>query len=194
MGNLDVLAGIIGSDGHIYGNLLSVCVVNKNLPFIEKVVIPLFREITGKNPKPKFVPAGFGNGKYKVTVSSVKFNKTLMDKYNIPPGAKSRTIKPPKLSELDEKIDFLRGWISGDGSVTRDRTRAKIEIWSKSLKILNWFKDVLLTMGINSRLFEERNKREYILRIGRKDDVELFYRKVKIPHPKKQEKMESFFS
>ena len=194
MSDLDVLAGIIGSDGHIYKSGYTFCVVNKNRDFIENMVIPLIRQTTGKTQKPKLVPSGFGEGKFKVHVSSVKFCRMLTKKYNIPVGAKSNSINPPNLPSQKRKLDFLRGWIAGDGSVTTDRTRAKIEIWSKSFTILNWFKEVLNDSGIKSRMFQEKNKNEHILRIGRKDDVELFYQNIKIPHSEKQNRLECLLS
>lgn len=194
MGDLDVLAGIVGSDGHIYKNRYTFCVTNKNKDFINNTVIPLIKRTTNKSPKPKFVSSGFGNGKYKVCVSSVDFCKTMINQYNIPAGAKSSSIKPPNLSSQKRNVDYLRGWIAGDGSVTRDRTRAKIEIWSKSFVMLEWFVRVLNRIDINSRLFRERNKNEYILRIGRKNDLETFYNSIEIPHKEKQNKLESLLS
>jgi intein-encoded DNA endonuclease-like protein len=190
MGEMDVFAGIVGSDGHIYKDKLTVCVTNKNKEFMESRIIPLIRRITGKNRKAKFVSSGFGEGKFKVHVSSVKLCRMLIEKYNIPAGAKAYSIKPPDLYNLESKVDFLRGWIAGDGSVTRDRTRVKIEIWSKSLPMMEWFRDVLSELKVNCRMFKEKKKNEHILRVGRKNDVKLFHEKVEIPHPDKQEKFE----
>jgi DNA-binding transcriptional regulator WhiA len=194
MSDIDVLAGIIGSDGHIYKDKYSLCVVNKNEEFIEKTVIPLIQKLTGKKKKSKFVSSGYGDGKFKVHVSSVKFCRKLIEEFNIPAGAKSETIEPPNLSDNNRRIDYLRGWIAGDGSVTNDRTRVKIEIWSKSKVMLEWFSDILQENGIRSRMFEERMKKEFILRIGRKDDVKSFYKTIKIPHSEKQNKLEDLLS
>lgn len=193
MSEIDVLAGIVGSDGHITKDLLTTFVINKDLEFMEHVVNPLLHLATGKMPnKPKFVGSGFGNGKFKTYVCSRKLCKELVAKYNIPAGAKSMSIKPPIGLLPAEEIDFLSGWIAGDGSVTKDRTRTKIEIWSKSKPMMLWFKKVLLKNGIQSRMFFEKNKEEHILRIGRKEDVFLFYKKIRIPHPEKQAKLENY--
>ncbi len=194
MSDLDVLAGIIGSDGHIYKDKYSLCVVNKNKEFMEGIVIPLIYSTTNKKKELKFVASGYGNGKFKVHVTSVKLCKRLIEEYRIPAGAKSYSINPPDLMELGRKIDYFRGWVAGDGSVTRDRTRAKIEIWSKSLVMLEWFKDILKEMKIKSRIFIEKKKKEYILRIGRKEDVEKFHDYIEIPHPEKQNKLEILLS
>jgi len=192
MSEIDVLAGIVGSDGHITKDLLTTFVVNKNLEFLERIVNPLFFHATGKVPRnPVFVSSGFGSGKYKTYVCSRSLCKQLVAKYNIPAGAKSMSIVPPKGLLPEAEIDFLSGWMAGDGSVTKDRTRAKLEIWSKSKSMMLWFGEVLLKNGIKSRMFFEKTKKEHILRIGRKEDVFLFYKKIKIPHPEKQAKLEN---
>ena len=134
------------------------------------------------------------NGKFKVHVTSVNLCKKLIEEFNIPAGAKSETIKPPDSSDNESRIDYLRGWIAGDGSVTNDRTRVKIGIWSESKVMLKWFADVLEKNGIKTRMFEERQKKEHILRIGRKDDVLSFYKQIRIPHSEKQNKLEDLLS
>lgn len=192
MTDIDILAGIVASDGHIYKNKLTFCVINKNLEFLQKSVIPLIKSITEKCPKPKFVSSGFSNGKYIVYVSSVKLIKIFNEEYMIPVGSKSAIIKPPILFNNKRKIDYMGGWIAGDGSVTKDRTRPKIEIWSNNLRILEWFKEILSQNKISSRLFFERNKKRHILRVGKKNDVKLFHKKIKIPHPDKQKKLNLF--
>ncbi len=192
MTELDLLAGIVASDGHIYKNKLTFCIINKDLEFLEKIVIPSIKSVLGKCPEPKFVNSGFSDGKYKVVVSSVKLVKRFNEEFKIPAGAKSLSIKPPRLLNNKRKIEYMSGWIAGDGSVTHDRGRPKIEIWSNNLGILEWFKDILFECSIESRLFFERNKKRHILRIGKKDDVVVFYKKIKIPHPRKQEKLNNY--
>jgi hypothetical protein len=189
MSDLALLAGIVGSDGHLAKNEPQIIITNKNLEFIEETVIPLLTKFTNKIPYKRFNKSGFGTGKYFVRVWSLDLWKKLQIEYNIPCGAKSKTIKPPiNLSEKD-RIEFLRGWIAGDGSVTRDRSKPKIEIWSKSNKILTWFEEVLKDVGIESRIFFDKKKDEYILRIERRSSVKLFLEKIPIPHPSKQERL-----
>jgi hypothetical protein len=93
------------------------------------------------------------------------------------------------LQDIREKIDYLSGWIAGDGSVTRDRTRARIEIWCKSEVMVSWFEDVFNEIDIASKRFIEKNKNEHIIRFGKKKDVLEFSRKISIPHPKKQRRL-----
>jgi DNA-binding transcriptional regulator WhiA len=151
--------------------------------------MPLITKITNKTPYKRFNKSGFGTGKYFVRVWSPTIWKILQESYNIPCGKKSKIIKPPDNLSKKDKIDFLRGWIAGDGSVTNDRNKPKIEIWSKSNEILKWLSIVLSENGIESNLFYARKKKEYILRIGKQNSVKLFSEKISIPHPFKQEKL-----
>ena len=192
MGELDILAGIVASDGHIYKNKLAFCIVNKNLEFLEQSVIPLIQTIVNKTPEPKFVSSGFSDGKYKITVCSTKLIKILNDVYMIPAGAKSSLIKPPNILAFQQIFDYIGGWIAGDGCVTKDRTRPKIEIWSNDLVMLEWFKDVFSKCSIDSILLFEKRKKRHILRIGRKESIKTFHDKFRIPHPDKQKKLEMF--
>ena len=115
-------------------------------------------------------------------------------KYRIPPGKKSTIVEPPNLATNEEKIDFFRGWFAGDGSVTVDRKRPRLELWSKSRKLLKWFREVLEQNGIESRIFYHKRKDQYLLSIGRIGDVINFYEKIVIPHPEKQEKLKFLVS
>jgi len=190
MSDLDVLAGIIASDGHISNKGYSVRVINTNTEFLKTVAIPLMKKYSGKNPSKYFISSGFGNGKFVINVSSKEFWKTFIEKYNIPAGSKSLAIQPPDLPRLENRIDYLLGWIAGDGSVTHDRMRVKIEIWSKSEPMILWFRDVLKEMGIGTTIFKEKNKNEFILRVGRKEELLKFYKEMKVPHPEKQRRFD----
>jgi DNA-binding transcriptional regulator WhiA len=189
MSDLALLAGIVGSDGHLAKDEPQIIITNKNKEFIEKTVVPLIKKFTNKVPYMRFNKSGFGTGKYFIRVWSKNIWKKLQTKYNIPSGAKSKSIKPPENLSKKDKIDFLRGWIAGDGSITNERNRPKIEIWSKSNKMLEWFKNVLEKNEIENRLFYARKKSEYILRIGKQNSVKLFLSTISIPHPSKQEKL-----
>lgn len=194
MASIDVLAGIVGSDGHLARDKSTVFIINKDIEFMEKIVRPLISEIFGKNPKAKFVNSGFGDGKYKINVSKSEIWRLLVEKYSIPSGAKSTRIQPPELGNFLARIDYFRGWVAGDGSVTNDRERPKIEIWSKSRNMLLWFKQLLSEINIESKFFVDKKRDKYILRIGKKQAVMDFYRKIIIPHPKKQRKLKEMVS
>jgi len=116
MGRLDLLAGIIGSDGHLSKQQPAVYVINKDKKFLENTVKPLLEEFTNKQVKLKFRTDGFGKGNYWIQVYSPWLWKILIKKYRIPPGKKSTIVEPPHLTTNEEKIDFFRGWFAGDGS------------------------------------------------------------------------------
>ena len=191
MTDMDVLAGIIGSDGHLAKSGYSVYIINKDLEFLESIGIPLMKEHSGKQPSVSFIPSGFGTGKNIVRVASKELWKRMIEQYGIPAGAKSYTIKPPNLPSLENNKDYLRGWIAGDGSVTHDRMRVKLEIWSKSEGMMLWFKGVFKELGIETALFKEKNKNEHILRVGKKEEMLKFYKEITIPHPEKQRRLDS---
>ena len=191
MSDLAVLAGIVGSDGHLAKDEAQIIVLNKNKEFVESIVVPLLTKFANKIPTTRFVKSGYGTGKYFVRVWSQELYKILNTNYKIPVGRKSNIIQPPENLSLEDKIDFLRGWIAGDGSVTNERKRTKIEIWSKSKEILEWFREVLHEVGLESRMFLDRKKNEFILRIGKQNSVKLFYQRISIPHPEKQNKLNS---
>lgn len=194
MGDVDVFAGIVGSDGHLSRDKSTIFVINKDEEFMDKIVLPLILNITGKRPTKKFVSAGFGNGKFKINVSSSKLWKILNQVYSIPSGAKSLTIEPPKLEGIEQKIDFIGGWIAGDGSVTVDRTRPKLEVWSKSLSMLVWIRSVLIELNIKSMIFHARRRNLHILRVGQKAAVLELHRRLIIPHPGKERRLSTLCS
>ena len=194
MSDLAKLAGIVGSDGHLVKDEPLILVINKDLEFLENIVLPIVTKITGKQPIPKFRSSGFGDGKYVIRFWSPDLWNRLKSEYNIPSGAKSISITPPIGLDKKDKIDFLLGWIAGDGCVTNERTRAKIEIWSRSEKMITWFQKILDDNEIETRISKERKKKEHILRIGKQNMVRDFYKKFIIPHPKKQRRLRELLS
>ncbi len=188
MSELDLLAGIIGSDGHLDKDQPAVRIVNKNKKFLEEITKPILEKFTGKKIKITNSISGFGKKRFLIIVYDRKLWKIMNEKYGIPSGNKSTNIKLPENISQKAKMNFLLGWISGDGSVTVDRTRPKIEIWSKSKNILLQFKEILEKEIIESRIFSASNKR-FILRISKVNSVKSFYKKFQIPHPEKQRKL-----
>jgi hypothetical protein len=167
-----------------------IIVINKDKEFLEKEIIPLMKKFTKNKITLSKSSSGYGDFKYLLRVWDKTLLKKLQKEYGIPRGKKDK-INLPKLSTRKE-IDFLLGWIAGDGSVTNDRTRAKIEIWSKDNDLLKRFHRILLKRNINSTMFSATNNR-FILRIGKIKDVKKFS-KYKIPHPKKRRKLKAFLA
>ncbi len=190
--SLSSLAGIIASDGHLAKDNSTIYVINKDKKFIEDVQ-NMLEMYCGKRGKYKSAKSGFGSDRYLLRVNSAKLVKQLNKVYNVPIGNKSATIVPPNINQK-ESLEYIGGWIAGDGSVTIDRTRPKIEIWSKSSAIIHWVKDILEKETIESRLFTEKKKNMFILRIGKKEAVKKFYSKVIIPHHRKQIRLQQLCS
>ena len=197
MNSLPILAGIVGSDGHLEKNQAVIRVINKNEDFIKSVVIPLIQTITGKNVKAKFVPSGFGTGKFVVAFTSQMLWRELQERFNIPTGKKSESIQSPNLQNKEEKLDFISGWFAGDGSVTTDgngRNKPRLTIWSKSRVILDWIKEVLQENQIESRIWFAKKKNEFLLTIGTQNSIQRFHQKITIPHPEKENRLKLLLS
>ena len=179
---LSTLAGIVGSDGHLSKKESAIIVVNKDKEFLEKEVIPLFKEFTDKKISISKSSSGYGDYKYLVRVWDKKLQTKLNTIYGIPRGKKSRINL--SISER-EMMNFILGWIAGDGSITVDRERPKIEIWSKDFRLIKVFEKFLSKKEIESSIFKTSNNR-FILRISKIDSVKKFS-KYRIPHPAKPE-------
>ena len=192
--SLEIFAGIVGSDGHVENNQAVIRIINKDRDFLEKIVVPLIEKLTGKRVQLKQAISGFGKPKFVIAFTSQEIWKILQEKFSIPKGRKSDAAIEPKLETNKEKMDFLLGWFAGDGSVTVDRDKPKLEIWSKSKETLEWFKKVLQENEIESRIFSARRVGKFILRIGKQADVKLFHKKFTIPHPTKEQRLASLLS
>lgn len=182
---LSTLAGIVGSDGHLSKKESAIIVVNKDMEFLEKVVIPLFEDLTDKKVSISQTTSGYGTKKYLVRVWDTDLQTKLNKLYGIPRGKKT-SINLPKLPPR-KMMNFILGWIAGDGSVTTDRGRPKIEVWSKDGRIIQRFGKFLSQKKISSSIFKASNGR-FILRIGKSQAVKKFSR-YNIPHPAKARKL-----
>jgi len=184
------LAGIVGSDGHLSKNESAVVVVNKDMEFLKKEVIPLMKSFTKNRITISKCSSGYGDYKYLLRVWDKNLQKKISEGYGIPRGKKLGA-NVPKLSK-NKMLGFLLGWIAGDGSITVDRERPKIEIWSKDEKLLKKFRKFLAEINIGSSIFSASNKR-FILRIGKIDDV-LKFSRFYLPHPAKRRKLKSLLA
>ena len=187
---LSTLAGIVGSDGHLSKSESAVIVVNKDKEFLDKEVIPIMESLTGKKASVSRTTSGYGGKKYLVRIWDKELQSKLNRNYGIPRGKKT-SVKLPNLPSK-EILDFMLGWIAGDGSVTTDRGRPKIEIWSKDAGIIRKFERFLSRKKIGSTVFKASNDR-FILRIGKFEDVRKFSR-YRIPHPAKARKLKGLLA
>ena len=189
MGNLEILAGIIGSDGHIKRNKFRLVVVNQDSNFIKSIVLPLIKQITGKAPKPIFNKSAFGGWKFLTFINSPFLWNMLQERFNIPAGKKSGKILPPNLQTNEERLDFISGWFAGDGCVTLFRGRPRLEMWSKSKDFIFWVKEVLKENGVISSVCLIKGKELFFLDIKRLESVKRFHEIINIPHPEKERKL-----
>ncbi len=109
MSELDILAGIIGSDGHLDKKQPVIRIINKNKIFLENVIRPLIEKFTGKKVKISNSISGFGKKRYLIIVYDKKFWKIINEKYKIPAGNKSTKIRLPENLSRKAQINFLLG-------------------------------------------------------------------------------------
>jgi len=194
MSQLELLGGIVGSDGHLPRDISSITIISKDMEFLEVTVLPLIKELSGKTVEPKFSLSGFGSWKFLVRFSDRQLKQILHEKFKIPLGKKSEIDIIPEIEELEDAIDFIRGWFSGDGSVTTDGRRPRLMIWSKSRGILGWIQRVLKEIKIDSKIWFGKTRSKWVLSIGKQDSIKRFHELIEIPHPRKERKLEFLLS
>lgn len=153
--------GLLITDGHIqyqkskkYRIVVSTS-YNKEKEMISRLTLKLF------DYKPLIVKRKYGWNilpNYEIIISSKDLLKFLNKKINIPLGAKSKTIRVPKLlfSESSKNIfSFIRGVIDGDGDISIKKNMVRIS--SGSYLFLRDMKKLLLNVNISSgKILKER--------------------------------------
>ena len=109
---------------------------------------------------------------YEIRIASKNLVEILIDKYEIPSGAKSLNVTVPRVIMAGNKLNkksFLRGVIDGDGSILSN----SIKIASGSAKFLVDIKELLLQLQISAGKIIKDNKKTntYAIRIWRKADL-----------------------
>ncbi len=195
---LSLLAGIVASDGHLERDGCGIKVINSSKPFVDEVVIPLLEEVSSKKPSVYVGKTGFSNKtKYIAYVYDKKTSKILSEEYAIPLGKKAETVLPPNNLSDSDKLDYVRGWFAGEGSVSTDvhkqgdRTyfSPEIMLWVKNPGIAGWIAGFLNSLGIQAKLFHSSKKLQSLVIIRQKESLFLFQEKVGFAHPEKDGKL-----
>jgi len=189
MTEIEVLGGIVGSDGHLPKDNSTIKIVTADEEFLNLTLLPLIKRLTSRRITVRLVASGFGSKKFLVTFCDRKIKEVLHNKLKIPLGKKSNIDIIPEIENSKDKLDFLRGWFAGDGSVTTDRGRPRLIIWSKSRGILEWMQNVLKENCIESNIWFARKRNKWLLTIGKQESIKKFHEIMEIPHPKKERKL-----
>ncbi len=182
--NLSYLAGLIAADGHISkDNGIEIYIKDK------KFVKLINKKIKKISKKP--IKIYNGKGCKKLIFFDNSIIKQLITKYNLTKGKKcNKLIFPNKINKI-EKINFIRGFVDGDGSIYIDKRKRynkiyfypRIEIASQSKNFLKSISNFLNTLGITCGKITKKT-RCFRFRIYSKNVI-LFLNKIGFNHPKK---------
>ena len=135
------IAGLITADGNLSSKESSVSIYTNNQKFAK-----LIRTMLKKMTKNK-VSLYRSKGAIKVFVFDKHLYLTMNRKYGIPIGKKSLTILFPEDLTEKETIEFIRGYVDGDGSIYLDKRkrRNKVQIYPR-IEIASQSKQFLESM------------------------------------------------
>lgn len=113
----------------------------------------------------------------KFKVWSAEWKQDLA-KYGITPN-KTFTIEPPTLLPKEYRIDYIRGFFDGDGSVYSHNNSPYITFISASKTLMEWIRDELSDLGITTTSFSttmlESGYPFYRITYSRKNIVKMLY-------------------
>ncbi len=188
--DLALFAGLIASDGHLDKDYHGIRFITSNKDFLEKVSI-MSKKYKTKIWKSK---SGFEKNRYVLYIYNKKLKNKLKNIYCIPRGKKSETIDLPNI-KFNEKLDFIKGLFSRDGSISFDTKNNKkypqIIFWSKSNNLVINLKNFLEDLGIKCGLNFTESKDQYRLTIRERNSLIIFKKKIGFIHPEKQRRLDS---
>jgi len=186
--NWTYIGELINGDGHIPSNFWNITFVNNNEILINYVK-SFFISLGIRQTQITLIKREDAN--FLIIRSSVLahlFNKIL----DVSIGKKNELNIPDFiLSDTKLSIAAVRGAFDAEGSVTFTGSR-RISITSNSKQWLFQIKQILERLRIESRIVEEKSKREvpiYTLLIFHKSNLKKFLKIVSPLHPKRRDKL-----
>jgi ATP-dependent Lhr-like helicase len=166
--------GLVASDGHNNGNLVSL--INKNKEICE-LTRKLMKEEFGIDGRVKLRKLRIGNY-WQFTVKSRALCE-ILDIFGIKIGKKFKKIDLPEiLLKLPNSVllEFVYGFMDGDGKVSLEKgNKVRVGIHSTSEKIIDKIRYILLRSGIScSKEIEKRRGKEndlFVTRISNNRDA-----------------------
>ena len=163
--------GFIAADGNISKNRLTICVkrddriilenFKSHIDFIGK--IHDIEQIIYSNQH-KFKKNQYPQSRIRFT--SKDFCKDLNNHFNITPK-KSLTLKPPNLTDKNEILSYIIGYIDGDGCITTFTTKRQPNSYHTHLyiistkEVLEWINNVLSNTGTITSISTNTYKLRY---------------------------------
>lgn len=174
--------------------------IHDDLPFVEKVILPILKKLRGKETNLKFRPnigtieLNFTDYKLFDFISSIEF----------PIGKKGKDIKIPKIFYEQNLIKYiLRGYFATDGSLVLTNNNGilypRIEASSISKELLKQVNDFLNNLGIKCAIYKRKKKEwrwspQYRIQSNGRKNLKLFVKKIDFINPKHKEKLKKYLS
>ena len=117
---------------------------------------------------------------------------TLIHDYNIPKGKKFALIKPPKIDEEKEIINYIKGWYDGEGWIEVMTTKRPYGIYQypkvgfkiKNKPMRDWILKHLIQNGIRAKKYDRKDK-SYGISIHGTNACNDFLKKIGFLNPSK---------
>lgn len=177
--NLAYFLGLLITDGHIASNKDKGeyrTMIFNSFEEEKNKIIQLIKKLFDYNAPIRKKMYGFNKlPNYEIHINSKKLAKCLINKFKIPAGNKSRIVKVPPYffkSRRNISLNFIRGVIDGDGSVSQNR----IKIASGSEDFLKGINRVLSNYNIFSgKIIPEKSSNTFIVYISSKENFKNLY-------------------
>jgi len=199
--NLAYFLGLLITDGHIVFDethkKYKVMIFN-SYGEEKEIIITLIKRLFDYNPSIRTKKTEFSKfPNHEVYICSKNLAETLIKKFGIPSGAKSRTVKIPSYlfkSNKKEIAGFIRGVIDGDGSVSVNQ----VKIASGSIEFLEGMRGLLKILDVNSgKICKEKNKGTWVVYISTIANLQklysCLYQDPEFFYPRKKKSWEKIF-
>ena len=187
---LAYVAGLIAADGSLEIRDPFITLPSANRDFLEQHARRYLETVAGRRIRSfvdKYAKV------YKLRIYNRALWRTLIERYNVPAGAKSRIVKPPFTLTPREEIAYVQGWFDGEGWLEVLRVRSKtlheyprigFKVRSKSIR--DWIVEVIRKKGVRVSSYDRKDD-TFGLWINGLKACELFRHRIGFGYPRKNE-------
>lgn len=195
------ILGLIASDGSVSKkeNLIAIQLQHEDRNILDKI-----REITKiERPIESYIRTGTNHEINSLRNWSAEWKKDL-NHYGIIPN-KTFILQPPEFLQSEFRIDYIRGYFDGDGSIysINSQNRIFFEITGASKKVIDWIRNELVNhyhIFLNKELTETLSNGTvmYKIKIGSIEEIKkiynLFYQDSDLYIKRKYEKFQTLLN
>lgn len=190
--DLSYFLGLIITDGHLQNKSKYGIYLYTSYEEEKDMILNLIKGLFDYRAYLVFRKFGFNKRiNIQIAINSKKLVNCLNKKFDIPTGNKSLIVRVPKIilnSNRENKINFLRGVIDGDGHITQ----SSVHISSGSYLFLLDLKKLLFDIKIECNAKIEKRRTCYVLHLNKTESKKLYYlcyNNAKYFYPRKKEKL-----